>query len=127
MREPLAGFDKGCSYESISAISPKQLEALDAINIIAQKHRLILSMQPGDLTFVNNFGVLHSREAFEDDDFHTRHLVRMWLKNKALAWKLPGPLLDGNRTIFEGSPEEQRWNIRPVPRQTFKIVDLFGP
>jgi hypothetical protein len=84
-------------------------------------------MQPGDLTFINNYGVLHSRTAFEDDETHTRHLVRMWLKNEKLAWKLPQALEHGNNIVFGDTPDEENWNILPAPRLSFKIIDLFGP
>lgn len=127
VREPLTGFDDKCRFKSMSVLSSKQLEALDTLESIAQKHQLVLSMQPGDLTFINNYGLLHSREAFEDDSAHTRHLVRMWLKNEKLAWKLPSPLDHGNRIIFGDNVMGEKWNILPTPRLSFKIIDLFGP
>src|SRR5207247_731965 len=100
---------------------PKQLEALDAIKSIAQKHQLILNLQPGDLTFINNFGILHAREAFQDTKAASRYHVRMWLKNEALAWKLPRPLQEGNMAIFEAGDAgiEERWNILAAPRVSF--------
>ena len=127
VREPLTGFNKKCRYQSTSRLSAKQLEALNAIDAIAKKHQLVLSMRPGDLTFVNNFGVLHSREPFEDDDTLTRYLVRMWLKNERLAWNLPPPLKCGNDKVFTGDLLDETWNYLPVPRLSFKIADLFGP
>jgi hypothetical protein len=127
VREPLIGFDDKCRYKSMSVISPKQLEALDMLESIAKKHQLVLSMQPGDLTFINNYGLLHSRKAFEDDATQTRHLVRMWLKNEKMAWKLPGPLEHGNRIVYGGNLKQEKWNVLSAPRLSFKIVELFGP
>ena len=127
VREPLTGFDDKCHYKSLSMLSSKQREALDFVETLAQKNQLVLSMQEGDLTFINNFGILHSREAFEDDVTHTRHLVRMWLKNDNSAWKLPGPLEDGNKRVFHNEHSTEKWNVLPSPRLSFKIVDLFGP
>ena len=127
VREPLTGFGEKCRYKSTSRLSTKQFEALDAIEAIAQKHQLLLATQPGDLTFVNNFAILHSREPFEDDDTHSRHLLRMWLKNEKLAWDLPPSLKAGNDKVFGGDPLDETWNYLPTPKLTFKINDLFGP
>jgi hypothetical protein len=95
---------------------PKQIEALEAMQIIAQKYQLRLKAQPGDLTFVNNFAILHSRDAFEDTKEQSRHLVRMWLKNEAWAWKLPGILDVGNKAVFYDDSVEEKWEIVPQPR-----------
>lgn len=81
----------------LPACTTKQVEALDAVEALAQKHQLVLDMQPGDLTFLNNWAILYSREAFEDDESHVRYLVRISLKNERLAWKLPHTLNYGNQ------------------------------
>lgn len=73
----------------IPVVSQLQMEALEVIQELGEKYQLELPMQPGDLTFVNNFGVLHSRDAFQDSEKDVRYLVRMWIKNEALSWKLP--------------------------------------
>lgn len=99
------------------------MEALDAIESIARKHQLVMNLQPGDLTFVNNFGILHAREAFHDTKIASRYHVRMWLKNQALAWKLPRSLKEGNMAIFEDGEIEERWNIMAAPRLSFVVQE----
>jgi hypothetical protein len=49
----------------------------------------------------------------------------MWLKNEALAWKLPRPLQEGNMAIFEAGDAgiEERWNILAAPRLSFAIQE----
>ena len=44
-------------------------------------------MQPGDMQFVNNYHVLHARDAYEDDRpaHKIRHLKRLWLETDVLA------------------------------------------
>ena len=44
-------------------------------------------MQPGDMQFVNNYHVLHARDAYEDDRAvgRIRHLKRLWLETDLLA------------------------------------------
>jgi hypothetical protein len=60
------------------------LEPLDSIDAIANRDELQVSfdMQRGDMQFVNNTFILHSRTAFEDypDPERRRHFVRLWLK-----------------------------------------------
>jgi hypothetical protein len=103
-----------------------QIEALDIVQSIAEKHQLRLTMLRGDLAFINNFGLLHARDGFQDTEEQTRHLVRMWLKNERLAWSLPRTLKKGNDRTFDDTIEEL-WNIRPAPRVEFKLREKFGP
>ncbi|KAF5648097.1 Clavaminate synthase [Fusarium sp. NRRL 52700] len=104
----------------------KQLEALDLVQQLAEKHHLSLNMDPGDLTFINNLGILHAREEFTDSPENTRYLVRMWLKNEDKAWPLPRTLKRGNDRTYDMAAEEI-WNILPAPRVAFKIRDKYGP
>ena len=110
-----------------SNLSAKQLESFEYLQEIAQKHQLSLPLQPGDLCFINNFAVLHSRQAFQDTPEQTRHLVRLWLKNEYLAWKLPPHLVLGNQKVFYDDSMEEHWEIIPAPRLEFKIRDKFSP
>jgi Taurine catabolism dioxygenase TauD, TfdA family len=61
-----------------------EIAALDALDALTRdpEYRLDMDLQPGDMQFVNNFTVLHSRTAFVDDaeDGKRRHLVRLWLE-----------------------------------------------
>ncbi|KAJ2995553.1 hypothetical protein NUW58_g1242 [Xylaria curta] len=102
-----------------------QVEALDVVQQLADKHKLSLSMVPGDIAFINNLGILHARDEFVDTPDNTRYLVRMWLKNKAKAWSLPRTLERGNARTYDETAEEI-WNIRPAPRVTFKIGNKDG-
>ena len=104
-------------------LSGEQREALDLIESLARESQLILDIQPGDLTFINNHALLHSREAFEDDPRATRYLVRMWLKNKELAWKLPYQLQMGNQRIYESNELEEKWNVVALPKLRFKLSE----
>ena len=51
---------------------------------------LRLKLEPGDMIFLNNYAVAHSRSSFEDheEEERKRHLLRLWLVNyegRALA------------------------------------------
>ncbi|KAM0342493.1 hypothetical protein ACHAPU_009466 [Fusarium lateritium] len=104
----------------------KQVEALDIVQQLAEKYHLSLKMEPGDMAFINNHGILHAREAFVDTPTNTRYLVRMWLKNENLAWQLPRTLRRGNERTYDDASEEI-WNILPAPRVAFKVREKYGP
>jgi alpha-ketoglutarate-dependent taurine dioxygenase len=46
-----------------------------------------MMLQPGDMQFVNNYHVLHARDAYEDRraEGRIRHLKRLWLETDLLA------------------------------------------
>jgi hypothetical protein len=64
-------------------------EAMDRIDAMCADPQLHVSMtlQSGDMQFVNNYHVLHARDAYEDDRDagRIRHLKRLWLETDALA------------------------------------------
>jgi hypothetical protein len=125
--QSLVGLPNMARDADLPPLSRLQHEALEAVQRIAVKHQLALSFQPGDLTFVNNFAILHAREAFTDDEVNQRYLVRMWLKNDLLAWKLPHPLQEGSKKIFHDKSLQEVWNITYTPRLTFEIRECFSP
>ncbi len=71
-------------------LTEKQTEALKVLNELATKHSRRLDLQKGDMVFINNLSLLHERESYKDpEDGPGRHLVRLWLRNKPLAWEVP--------------------------------------
>jgi len=50
-------------------------------------YHLSMMLQPGDMQFVNNYHVLHGRDAYVDRraDGQVRHLKRLWLETDVLA------------------------------------------
>jgi hypothetical protein len=62
-------------------ISPQQIEAMDYLDdVIARpEFQLHMEMRRGDVQFVNNFTVMHSRTAYRDGSGKKRHLVRYWI------------------------------------------------
>ncbi|KAK8026329.1 hypothetical protein PG991_003385 [Apiospora marii] len=111
---------------SLPQCTREQVEALDVLEATALKHQLRLNMQYGDMTYVNNLAILHSREAFENDESHVRHLVRIWLRNEQLAWRTPRVLDRGFDMVF-GDDVPEKWNIVPQPRLNFNIFQTLGP
>jgi hypothetical protein len=62
------------------------MDRVDAMCADPQYH-VAMTMQPGDMQFVNNYHVLHARNAYEDDRpaGRIRHLKRLWLETDLLA------------------------------------------
>lgn len=109
--------------KGIPSISEAQSEALDALHFTARKLRVETSIQTGDMRFINNLALLHSREPYEDDDSNTRHLVRMWLRNDELGWEIPPPLKGKWDQIFHGDPDlEEKWAVVPLPDAALPLV-----
>ena len=67
----------------LGELGPKQMEAMQLVNTLAQDPRFHFSMmfEPGDIQLLNNHVTYHSRTEFEDFDEadRKRHLLRMWL------------------------------------------------
>jgi alpha-ketoglutarate-dependent taurine dioxygenase len=63
-------------------LTDREVAALDAMDELARDPTVhyTMAMNKGDMQFVNNFVVLHSRTEFEDrPDGRQRHLIRLWL------------------------------------------------
>jgi hypothetical protein len=131
--DPLTGVKNYSRSPGMPPLTPLQREALEFIQCAAERHQCTLRMRPGDPTFANNLGLLHAREGFENSEGNegkTRYLVRLWLKNAALAWELPPALELGNRRIFGGaelSGVEEDWNIVYKPRLQFDVAERMSP
>jgi hypothetical protein len=101
---------------NIPPLSTAQAEAIDAIHFIALKHSISIHGQPGDIQFINNFGIVHGRESFQDDKSNRRHIMRLWLRNDKLAWNLPPDLqVAHERTFGENEDLENLWLVEPPP------------
>lgn len=88
-------FESAARFGDEYRPSDVQREALDAVQEIANRPALMLSMdfQEGDIQLINNHMTLHARTAYEDYDEpgRKRHLLRMWI---AVADERRRPLAD---------------------------------
>lgn len=64
-------------------LSKVEIEALDLLDSLLHDEKMHFNMmlEPGDMQFVNNYTVLHSRTQYEDyeEPERKRHLLRLWL------------------------------------------------
>jgi Taurine catabolism dioxygenase TauD, TfdA family len=74
-------IDKAQSHPDVPRLTNAQVELLDLIDEVAQDPQLHLDMDfaPGDVQWLSNRTILHSRTAYEDDPAAPRHLLRLWL------------------------------------------------
>ena len=67
----------------VPPLSPAQLEAMAVLDELNSDPRFSVTMdlQPGDMQFLNNHIILHSRTAYEDhaEPERRRDLIRLWL------------------------------------------------
>ncbi|WP_223593302.1 TauD/TfdA family dioxygenase [Neobacillus bataviensis] len=65
------------------SLSEEEIKAFDFIDSLThdENFHIDMMMEPGDMQFVNNYTVFHSRTLFEDyeEDDRKRHLLRLWL------------------------------------------------
>jgi alpha-ketoglutarate-dependent taurine dioxygenase len=62
-------------------ITAQQVEAMDYLDALMARpeFQLHMGMRKGDIQYVNNFTVMHSRTAYVDGPDKKRHLVRLWI------------------------------------------------
>lgn len=62
-------------------LSEIEKEAFDIMDGLIDELQLNINFEPGDMQFLNNYVILHSRTAFEDypEPDRKRHLLRLWL------------------------------------------------
>ncbi len=70
-------------HPEVPRLTPQQVEAIELIEETANDPEIYLEMdfEPGDVQFLSNPKILHSREAFEDhaEPGRGRDLLRLWL------------------------------------------------
>lgn len=106
----------------LPTLTPRQIEALDAIESIAKATQLEIRTQAGDIHFINNLAVFHRREGFVNGEGpqEKRHLVRMRLRDDELGWELPSDLRHEWRKAFDKSAAGI-WHLEPMPDSFFPL------
>jgi hypothetical protein len=70
-------------FPQAARLTPQQREAMDLLDALSNDPEMHLSMafQPGDMQFLHNHVILHSRNDFENwpEPQRHRHLLRLWL------------------------------------------------
>ena len=76
-------IDKAQDFDDVPKLTPQQDEALRLVSDLADGPgiRLDMDFRPGDMQFLCNHTIFHSRTAYEDwpEVDRRRHLLRLWL------------------------------------------------
>ncbi|MGE4242449.1 TauD/TfdA family dioxygenase [Ramlibacter sp.] len=76
-------------FPEVPRLTPQQVEAMDLMDALckSEEFRLDMDFRPGDIQFLNNRVVLHSRTDFvdHDDPARKRLLLRLWLRTPGYA------------------------------------------
>jgi hypothetical protein len=92
-------------FSDVPELTPKQIEALDLFDALANDPALQFSMElrAGDIQFVHNHTLLHDRTAFEDwpEPERKRHLLRLWLAPTG-ARALPAVFAERYESVVAG-------------------------
>ena len=115
-RRLLAGHPVKGRTEGIPLLTDTQAEAIDAVHFAAKKVQLKISMQKGDMRFINNLALLHGRQSYHDADGTSesrRHLIRLWLRDEDSQKILPPELQVFYARTFDELGRTVRWDAEP--------------
>ncbi len=106
-------------FNEVPRLTPLQVEALETVEALCNDPgiRLDMTLERGDMQFVNNYVLLHSRTAFQDheEEARKRHLLRLWLRTPAFA-DYPAELRDRYEDM-------DKWQANPRP-PSFHFVGM---
>jgi hypothetical protein len=78
-------------HDSAPRLTPLAKEGLALIDRMANdpENHVVMGFQPGDMQFINNYHVFHSRTAYRDERAagKVRHLKRLWLETTLIPDK----------------------------------------
>ena len=76
-------------FRELPRLTDLEREALDTLDAltVSEEFRLDMDLQPGDMQFVNNYVIFHSRTEYIDHDAEDekRHMKRLWLATDRLG------------------------------------------
>lgn len=80
-----AVIDKAQDLPGVPKFTAAQKEAIEVYRATVEECALDIDFKPGDIQFLNNFVMLHTRREYEDwpETARKRHLLRLWLSDPA--------------------------------------------
>ncbi|MFT5447565.1 MAG: hypothetical protein ACI9DC_002741 [Gammaproteobacteria bacterium] len=83
-------IEQATKLPGAAPLSPQQNAALDMVVSLADEFAFEMTLEAGDIQFLNNHAILHSRSAFTDepDRGAQRRLLRIWLSTSTRgSWR----------------------------------------
>jgi hypothetical protein len=129
-RQKITGSEFYPLSPTLPPMTETQAEALDLVHWVAEKHGMVMRLNPGDVLLYNNLALLHGRNAFTDKGEKEgelkgrRHILRLWVRNKKLAWKTPEGLAPDWHTVYGESERRARahWRIRAEDTDKDRVI-----
>ncbi len=113
------------------SLRDEDIGAMDCFDAIAHREDVMLqwTLEPGEATLINNFSVLHAREAFQDDKPNgvRRHLLRLWLDcedGRAVVPEIDFFSGAGIPEQAHGRPSGRGHLLRELGMNNFSLDDL---
>ncbi|KAE8143494.1 hypothetical protein BDV38DRAFT_233812 [Aspergillus pseudotamarii] len=119
-RRSFSGFG---AHSRLNRLSPIQMEALDALHLLAEKSHVAMELKKGDMQFINNLSMVHARNSYVDGPDSRRHLLRLWHRDPQNAWATPEPLRNRADRIYADKFRRgpQTFFVDPIPRPVGKV------
>ncbi|PNY29040.1 Uncharacterized protein TCAP_01040 [Tolypocladium capitatum] len=109
----------------IPVLNAAQKHALERVSVVARKTELQLRLERGDLVFLNNWAMLHRRDAYEDGKNSSRHIVRLWLRSTRLGWSVPPQMLPPWQAAY-GETSETKARIYALYPMAIYMVPKYS-
>jgi hypothetical protein len=106
-------------FPEVPRLTSDQRRALDLTDSLCKDPSFFFDMtfELGDMQFLNNYVVLHSREEYEDwpEPERKRHLLRLWLRTPGFV-RLPDAFADRNAdmTAWQKQPRPPVFDISEI-------------
>lgn len=106
-------------FPQVPRLTEAQREALDLMDALCNDpaYHLDIRFEPGDMQFLCNYTVLHSRTEYEDwpEPERKRHLLRLWLRTPGFA-NLPPAFADRNEDMvaWQRAPREPVFDLSEI-------------
>lgn len=106
-------------FPEVPPLTAAQREAMDFMDVLCADPAFYfdMSFEPGDMQFLNNYVVLHSRGDYEDwpEPERKRHLLRLWLRTPGFS-RLPEAFADRNAdmTAWQKQPRPPVFDISEI-------------
>ncbi|RPB20426.1 Clavaminate synthase-like protein [Terfezia boudieri ATCC MYA-4762] len=115
-RRPFVGDKKCPRLDCLPDLTLEQNYALDVIQELAEDCSTSISLEVGDILFINNRAMFHARSSYVDhsrDPDLKRHVIRIVLRDAEYGWPIPEALEHRYKAMFDitESPEDERWGV----------------
>jgi hypothetical protein len=112
----MTSFEGRIRGASLPPATPEQIQALDAVHLMAAHNAIKLPLKQGAMAFLNDQAILHARQSFtEETKGHKRHLLKLYLRDPEQNWPIPTASANHFEKMYgpncENGKREERWPI----------------